>query len=666
MTKIVRARALVGLVCGFGILGAGFVPLQAQARALTCVDVPQLFEAYLRNHYAFHRLTDQIRERTVEQYIKILDPSKTYFLDSDVAKIRASLAGAFNEMQQGNCESIEGSHQILVNRMKESKDAVEKFLGAGYKLDENTELILNPDLRGYAKTPEERMAFQTKMVHFQISNYLLTDVKLDDAKRMLKKRNELSLKRAEDRKKNEVLDFWSEAFAHALDPHSSYMSQDVLEDFQITMQLSLEGIGASLTSEDGYTVIEDLIPGGAADKLKKLKAKDKILAVAQDGKPPVDIMDMDLRDVVKLIRGKKGTKVHLTILRQGDTTESFKITLVRDKVDLKEQAAKLSFETRKLSNGKEVKLGIIDLPSFYGGGRGEGRTCSQDVKALLAQAKDAKVDGLILDLSRNGGGLLDQAVQIGGLFIKRGGIVATKSTDGRIEILEDHDAETFYSGPLAVVTSRLSASASEILAGALKDYRRALIVGGDHSFGKGTVQVLAPLPDNLGAMKVTTGMFFVPSGYSTQHLGVVSDVPLPSPLNTDEIGEKKLDYSLDQQKIDNFVSKDAVSTAVGQSWRAIDSNWVKVLNDKATIRVAGNPKFSDVKKDLEEMTKKKGLVKLAEIRKKAGEEKKLEAAKNAGKKDEKKKRKRGESDEESSLLQEGENILADLIELEAT
>ena len=434
----------------------------AMARPLQCADLPQLFQYYLHNHYAFHKMTDTIRTRTVEQFIKLLDPSKTYLLEADVATMKKQLANVFVEMDQGNCGSLDAVHQLLVQRTQESKDFVDKFLGPNYKFDENVELVINPDLRGYAKTSDERNTYLSKLTQFQVSNYLLTDTKLDESKRLIKKRNELGLKRMMDRKSNEVMDLWAEAFSRALDPHSSYMSQDVLEDFQIQMQLSLEGIGASLTSEDGYTVIEELIPGGAADKSKQLKPKDKIIAVAQDKASPVNVMDMDLRDVVKLIRGKKGTKVLLTILRQGEKTETFKVTLVRDKVDLKEQAAKITYEKRKV-DGHVYNLGVIDLPSFYGGGKGEGRSCYQDVKDLLHQAKQHKVDGIVLDLSRNGGGLLDQAVQIGGLFIKKGGVVATKSTDGRVEVLEDQDPETYYSGPLVVLTSRLSASASRFL-----------------------------------------------------------------------------------------------------------------------------------------------------------------------------------------------------------
>jgi carboxyl-terminal processing protease len=655
------------------------VPGAAVARPLQCGDLSDLFKYYLRHHYQHGKMTDAIRTRTVDQFIKLLDPAKVYFLDGDVTVLRKDLGNVFGETEKSNCASLDKAQQLMIQRLTESKAFVEQFLGPSYKFDDTAELVINPDQRGYAKTADERNAYLGKQTHFQVSNYLMTDVKLEEAKRLIRKRYELTLKRVNDRKANEVMDLWAEAFSRALDPHSSYMSQDTLEDFQIQMQLSLEGIGASLTSDDGYTVVEELIPGGAADKDKQLKPKDKITAVAQDPKDVkkaaaaspnpkdpkdpkkpsdqlewVDVMDWDLRDVVKLIRGKKGTKVHLSILRQGEKTESFKVTLVRDKVDLKEQAAKITYEKRKV-DGQEYKLGIIDLPSFYGGGKGEGRSCYQDVKDLLHQAKVAKVDGIILDLSRNGGGLLDQAVQIGGLFIKKGGIVATKSSDGRVEVLDDEDPGTYYSGPLAVLTSRLSASASEILAGALKDYHRAVIIGGDHSFGKGTVQVLAPLPDSLGAMKVTTGMFFIPSGLSTQHLGVASDIQLPSPLNSDEYGEKKLDYSLDQQKIDGFVSKDALAADPAQRWAPVDPGTISKLNAKAQARVAKSEKFAQIKKEMEETLRNKGTIKLAEIRKKASEDKKN------GKKEKKKKAKKFDSDEDGPFLQESTNILVDLI-----
>lgn len=651
---VFAAAALVAATATIAV-----VPNPAFARPLQCQDLSQLFQYYLRNHYAFHKLTDQIRTRTVEQFIKLLDPSKTYLLDGDVAVLKKDLVNVFSETDQANCSSLEKAQQLMIQRMTESKVFVEQFLGPTYKFDENVELVLNPELRGYSKAIDERNVYLSKLTQFNISSYLLTDSKLEDAKHHIKKRYELTLKRLNDRKTSEVLDLWADAFSRALDPHSSYMSQDVLEDFQIQMQLSLEGIGASLTSEDGYTVIEELIPGGAADKSKQLKPKDKIIAVAQDGKPPVDVMDQDLRDVVKQIRGKKGTKVNLTILRQGDKTTTFKVTLVRDKVDLKDQAAKITYEKRTV-DGHSYKLGVIDLPSFYGGGKGEGRSCYQDVKDLLHQAKVAKADGIVLDLTRNGGGLLDQAVQIGGLFIKKGGIVATKSTDGRVEVLDDQDPETQWSGPLVVLTSRMSASASEILAGALKDYHRALIIGGDHSFGKGTVQVLAPLPDSLGAMKVTTGMFFIPSGISTQHLGVASDIMLPSPLNSEDYGEKKLDYSLEQQKIDNFVAKDADSDEAGQHWIPIDQSMVSKLTEKTQVRVNKSEKFTQVKKEMDEALRGKGIIKLAEIRKKANEDKKsgkTDAAKKKGKK--------AESEEDAYFLQESENILVDLIEVES-
>ncbi len=631
----------------------------AQARPLDCRDIPQLFQLFLQNHYSVHQLSDTIRNRVAEQFLKALDPSKSVLLESDVEKLKPQVATLFGEVQTDRCQGFEPIRQLVIQRTKEVKAYAEKFLGDSYKFDENTELILNPDQRGYPKTLDERNGLVAKQIHFQVSNYLLADTKLGEAKRLLKKRYELSVRRSEEKTFQDYMTSYLESFAVSLDPHSSFLGADTLEDFQIHMQLSLEGIGASLTSEDGYTVIEDLIPGGSADKLKILHPKDKIIAVAQGEAKPVTVIDMDLRDVVKLIRGKKGTKVKLTILRQGQ--QAFVVPIIRDKIDLKDQAAKLTFEDRKVGD-RTLKIGVIDLPSFYGGGKGEARSSYGDMKASLEEARAKKVDGIVLDLSRNGGGLLDQAVKIAGLFIKKGGVVATKTTGGHVETLDDSDPEVIYTGPLVVLTSRISASASEILAGALKDYHRALIVGGDHTFGKGTVQVLANLPESLGAMKVTTGMFFLPSGLSTQHLGVASDIILPSLYNTDDVGEKKLDYSLEQQKIDSFISSEANSSDPTQHWQPVDNSLVEHLNEAAQKRVAASEKFAQIKKDLDETVRNKGIVRLAELRKRANEDKKTGL--KHYKKDSKELTPDKEKPEDNPLLQESANILADMITLE--
>ena len=652
---------------------------QASARALQCQDLPILFKAYLSSHYMFSKMTDTLREHTVDQFVKMLDPSKTTLLSQDVSKLKKDVAGVFDSVQSGNCSPLFESHKLLVSRTKENNELAKKILGDAYKLDESAELILDPQKRQYSTSPAEKATLLTKMIHFQVSNYLLTDMSLDEAKKQLKHRYELAEKRTAERKPEDLLVDYVESFAQSLDPHSSFFSQDSLEEFQIQMRLSLEGIGAALSSQDGYTIFEEIFPGGGADKTKLLRPKDKIIAVAQEGAKAVNTIDMELKDVVKMIRGKKNTKVTLTVLRQAEKMERFDVVIVRDKIDLKEQAAKISYEEKKLGE-KNYKIGVIDLPSFYGGGSKAERSSYLDLKALLQEAKTKKVDGIVLDLSRNGGGLLDEAVRISGLFIKKGGVVATKDTRKHVEVLEDEDPEVDYAGPMVVLTSRLSASASEILAGALKDYHRALIVGGDHTFGKGTVQVLAPLPQEIGAMKVTTGMFFLPGGVSTQHGGVPSDIRLPSIFN-DEVGETALDYSLPPQTIPSFVSKDANSNELLQHWKPVESAWVKQLASESHQRVSKDPKFEKIEKEIEKSAKNKGVIRLADIRKESEAEKKAskeKLAKADGKGTDKAKveKKIGDKEKdadakktkemESAFVRESVNILADLIHAEAT
>lgn len=620
------------------------IALPCAATELKCAHLPQLFEFFLRHHYLHKTITDTLKTHTVEQFIKTSDPSKTLFLEEDIQWMRKELPNAFATMQAGQCPLLENVHERMLQRAKESEDFARTFLGPKYQFQENSTLILDPKKRNYPKTLDEKKEVLRKMIHFQVSSYLLTDVKLAEAKKLLIHRYELVTKRIRDGKVQDIFTNFTEAFALALDPHSSFLSPDNMEDFKIQMQLSLEGIGASLSSQDGFTVIEALIPGGQAEKTKLLKTKDKIVAVAQEGKGPVNVIDMELREVVKLIRGKKGTKVRLTILRQGKKTETFEVEIVRDKIDIKEQAAKVTYETRKVGN-KELKIGVIDLPSFYGSGSPSSRSSSNDLKTLLRQSKEKHVDGIALNLSKNGGGILDEAVTISGFFLKRGSIVSTKDTQTRVQILSDDDDATEYSGPLVVLTSRLSASASEILAGALKDYRRAVIVGGDHTFGKGTVQVLQELPLALGGMKVTTGMFFLPAGKSTQHVGVQAHIALPSVFSTDDIGESSLDYSLPSQEIPPFLSSDANSSFAGLHWQPIEDSTITELNRRSLERVSQDTKFKEILKNIEEARNNKDILNLAEVRKKTLSEKK--------------KKKRNETDTELTKIDETDQAYKD-------
>ncbi|MBS1986205.1 MAG: PDZ domain-containing protein [Bdellovibrionales bacterium] len=627
----------------------------AHAEGLMCGTLPDLFRAYLASHYSAHEMTDDIKKHTTEQYIKSLDPSKTLLLEEDVVKLRKELPEVFGTMRANNCDKLYDAQKLLLQRAQEVEAYAKGFLNDSYKLDENVEIMTDSDKRGYAKSMKDREENQRKLMHFQISNYQLGDMKLAEAKKQLIHRYELITKRVRERKPEDVIVTYADSFATALDPHSTFFSRDALDEFRIDMSLSLEGIGASLSSQDGYTVVEEIIAGGAADRAKVLKPKDKIIAVAQEGEKPVPTIDMDLKDVVKMIRGKKGTKVLLTVLRQGEGTERLEFTIVRDKVSLKDQAAKLHVENRTVGK-KKLKLGVIDLPSFYSEGEKGKRSSYTDVKKLLEDANKQKVDGVVLNLSHNGGGSLDDAVRMSGLFLKKGGIVATQNGLGRkAEILADEDTDTVYTGPLVVLTSRASASASEILSGALRDYKRAVIVGGDHTFGKGTVQTVVPL-QGLGAVKVTIGMFFLPSGNTTQHQGVPGDVVLPSPLSTEEVGEQALDYSLKPQKIDSFLDPGANDDSTNKHWQPITAAETKALAEKSKARVDADKKFADIRKEIEESKKNKGILRLAEVLKKSKENKKKNKA------DEKKTQLQRLQDAEAPYINEALSVLGDLIE----
>jgi carboxyl-terminal processing protease len=639
---------------------SAFFIQSSQASNLSCAVLPQLFGLFLRFHYVHKGMTSELREHTVEQFIKSLDPSKTILLESDVGKLKKDLLTVFTTANSGDCSKIEEVQKLIQVRSSENEAIAREYLNEKYVLNEGAELVTDPEKRKYPKDQSEKKKTLANMMDFQVSNYLLSKTKLPEARKNVLHSYEIVTKRFKEKAVNDRYVDFAEAFALALDPHSSYMSADTLEEFRIQMQLSLEGIGASLSSQDGFTVVEEVIPGGAADRTKLLQTKDKITAVAQDGKPPVSVIDMDLQDVVRQIRGKKGTKVTLTVLRQGETNKTFDLTIIRDKIDIKESAAKITYETKKVGD-KSFKVGVIDLPSFYGGGGRDGRSSFNDMRQVLIEAKKNKVDGIVLDLSRNGGGLLDDAVRIAGLFLRRAPVVATKGYDQKVEVLADRDEDVLYNGPLVLLTSRLSASASEILAGALKDYRRALIVGGDHTFGKGTVQVVSDLPSGLGAMKVSTGMFFIPGGESTQHKGVDSDIELPSIFTNEDIGEKTMDYSLPHQKISTFLGDEANGSEEAKSWKVVSNDIISDLKKKSSERITKDPKFTEILKSIEDAKKNKGVLKLAELRKKAAEED-LKKKDDKEKKEEKT-RKAKLKETAAPLVSEGVNIMVDWLQL---
>ncbi|NBX83034.1 tail-specific protease [bacterium] len=623
----------------------GIAPSVSWGDNLECEYIPKILELFLKNHYQHRKLTEELKTRTTDQFVKRMDPSKTMFLESDLPEVKKQLIKAFELSEKGDCSSLATVKELWHQRALESEKIVKEILEANYALNEQAELVVDSKKRTFPKNLDDKKKLLRKMVDFQIVNLLISKVKLPEAKKQLGHRYKLVAKRIQEQKPTETISHFIDAFSNSLDPHSNFMGPDELKDFQIQMRLSLEGIGAVLRYQDGFTVVESLVKGGSADKAKLLKSKDKIIAVAQETGEPVSTIDMDLRDVVKLIRGKKGTKVTLTIMRQGKETKTFQVTLVRDQIALVDQKAKLTFSQQTVG-GKSYKIGVLDLPSFYGTGSKGGLSCSEDVEALLKQAIEAKVDGVVLNLSRNGGGLLEEAVKIAGLFIQKGNSVATKNNSMRVDVLKDDEPKIVYKGPLAVLTSRVSASASEILAGALKNYKRAVIIGADHTFGKGSVQTLSDLPAGLGGMKVTTAMFFIPEGKSTQLQGVASDVVLPSMLNNDEIGEKGLDYALQPQTISGFVSKDANSSDPARYWAPVTPEKLVQVQKNSEQRVAQESKFLEIIKRKEKNKKDNGIVRIADIQKENLEQEK--------KKQKNKKPTANTSDDEEDKAEDGE------------
>jgi carboxyl-terminal processing protease len=608
-------------------IAAPFAAAQAQASApagIQCRDLPALFQVFTQQHYLIKKVDESVEKHTVERFVKLLDSSKSLFLAADVQRLQDELTKVFADAGHGDCQRLDAAWSIVKQRSAEDEQLAKQLLTANFTLDDNTKLMMNPDKRQYAVNEAARSRRVRDMIQFQISNYLVAGLTMDQAKRQLIHRYELINKRlSESQNKGKIPGLWAEAFAEALDPHSGYMAPDELADFEISMKLSLEGIGALLSSDDGFTVIQSLVPGGQAEKTGQLQPGDKIIAVAQEGESPVSTIDMASNEVVKMIRGKKGTKVTLTILREGKAAKTFLVAIVRDKIDVSSQAAKITYETRKIGD-RTLKIGIVNLPSFYGGERG-GRSSYNDMKQLLKEARSQKTDGIVLDLSRNGGGLLDEAVRISGLFIKRGAIVATKGSDGKLRILEDTDSNIEWPGPVAVIISHASASASEILAGALKDYRRALIIGSDKTFGKGTVQYVASISSDIGAIRVTIGMFFLPGGESTQLRGVQSDVSVPSVLDGLNLGEEKLDYAMPAQAVPIFLSPAANVDNSSDHWNPVMPDRAANLAEKSKARVSSDPAFAKIREQLQELVKNRGEVRLGDLRKQTAKEKTTKA-----------------------------------------
>lgn len=664
----VARRVAVGVWLLASVLSVG----ASTSFALDCKQVRLLTQLYFKMHFSQTAFSDELSKRSLEMFLRAWDPGKLYFLQSDVDRFERDYSTQIDDLVgRADCKFIDDVVAVYGNRFDERQKGINNAIAADH--DFTVEEFMEVDRKKvpWAKTTEELTDRWRKRVKFQIMQ--LRDTIKDPAKirEKMTKRMDLMRKRHKETKSDQVMGIFLNAFATSLDPHSDYMGPDELEDFRINTRLSLEGIGAVLRSEDGFTTIQSMVPGGAAAKSGQVKVEDKIIAVAQPNEAPVDVIDMDLRDVVKLIRGKQGTEVKLTLVREEKGSNiQLQVVLKRQKVQLTDRAAKSSIKTVQVGDGagsKLLKIGVISLPSFYMDFEGrqnkqkDFKSSSVDMLREIEVLKTKGVEALIVDLRNNGGGSLDEAINVSGLFIKTGPVVQILGAEGRSFVQSDNDPNVAWDGPLVVMINRQSASASEIFAGAIQDYGRGLVVGGDHTFGKGTVQNLNDVSDKLGAVKVTISKFYRPSGSSTQLRGVGSDVAFPDLMDQIELGEKYYDFALPWEKI-----KDADFKSVN-----LTSQFVKALKEASAARVVKDSGFQLIAEDIK--TYKEGELDRSRIslKEKSAKEKAAEKQKSEKRSGRKKSKDAEEGvDDDMSLdlvddyhLQEALRVTADYLNL---
>ncbi|MFL2495357.1 MAG: carboxy terminal-processing peptidase [Porticoccaceae bacterium] len=515
----------------------------------------EILERLATGHYRSQSIDDSLSERYLTEYIRILDSGKNYFLQSDIDEFDQWKYVLDDLSKRGDISP----GFIMFNRLRDrAKDRLQSVLtlleDSSYKfvLDGSNTITIDGDERGWFQSEADANSFWEKRITDSLIRLLLNDKDQEEARKLLIKRYQTQIKQFEQRDSQDVLQIYANALASLYDPHTAYFSPRRNENFQISMSLSLEGIGAELTTEDEYTKVIRVIPGGPADLHGSLKAEDKIVGVGQDEEDIVDVIGWRIDDVVALIRGAKGTSVRLEYIpANGDSSNTKIIKILRDKVKLEDKSAQSQILEIEQS-GKTLSIGVIEIPAFYMDFEAyrardpNFKSTTRDVYNLIKELKDSKVDGIVLDLRSNGGGSLFEATSLTDLFIDRGPVVQIRDSNQRVQRNNRAYRAAAYDGPLLVMINRLSASASEIVAGALQDYGRALVVG-SQSFGKGTVQDVTPL--SKGQLKLTISKFYRVSGDSTQHRGILPDIEFPSTYDFEEVGESQQDNALPWDRI---------------------------------------------------------------------------------------------------------------------
>ena len=555
----------------------------------------RITDHFTRSHYKKIKIDDELSEKVFDRYLRSLDVNKNFFLASDITGFEKSKDSFDDAIRQGQLDIAYDIYMVNLKRRAERFTYALTLLDKPFDYEvENDKYFYDREKAVWAATSAELNEVWRQRVKYDALNLKMADKTWEETQDILTKRYKRAIKRLSQTNSEDVFQTVMNSFARSIEAHTSYLSPRNTERFQMEMNLSLEGIGAVLRSEDDHTVIVSLVAGGPADKSAKIKPEDKIIAVAQEGEEFVDIVGWRLDEVVELIKGPKGSVVKLQVLKGSSESKKIaEIQITRDKVKLEDRAAKSEVYIPDSGPHKGQKLGVINIPSFY-------HNLHVDVKKELDKLKDENVEGVIVDLRGNGGGSLPESVLLSGLFIDKGPVVQVRYENGRISVDRDTDGLVYYGGPLTVMVDRYSASASEIFAAAMQDYNRAVIIG-EQTFGKGTVQQhrglsrIYDLDKTLGAVQFTIAKFYRISGGSTQHKGVLPDILYPSPVDPAEWGESKEENALPYDSIQK-----ANYSQLGRYDGVID-----VLAAKHAARVIKDPEFAYIFSDIEEYNKNK-------------------------------------------------------------
>jgi carboxyl-terminal processing protease len=593
----------VALLLDAASLCAGDKPNTVAAWQIAAI-VGRLLE---EGHYSRWKLGPEMSARILETYLEDLDYDKAFLTQTDVNQLRTQYGTNIGaKVLLGDLGPANAIYDVFKARVESRIAKVRQLLRKDYRFTSNRFVDLDRRKKRWpADLDQSDLLWSNKIESELLQEKLDQGALTYSGREVVARRYDGLLKSVEDRGQEDIDEIFLNAVAESYDPHSEYMGRSSLESFEISMRLSLVGIGAEMRSENGYAKIQRLVPGGPAERSGKISVGDRIIAIAQGENSFIDVRDLNLDKVVELIRGKKGTVVRLQLLSAGaaDPSKRRVVALVRDTVQLTDEEAKAEIIDQVLPSGDVRRLGWITLPLFYQDPAifGTGRSASRDVAALLSRLNKERIQGLIFDLRANGGGSLDEAVKMGGLFINQGPIVQVKESSGDVDVLRDHEGKALYTGPLIVLVDKLSASASEIFAAAIQDYGRAVIVGDSSTFGKGTVQTILDLGElrsvltsssSAGALKLTVQKFYRVAGGSTQLKGVISDVKIPSITDNAEYGESALNYPLPYDDIQRV----PIVAAGNRKALSIDE-----LRRRSSVRVGHDPLLQDIAKDAQQL-----------------------------------------------------------------